>query len=61
MPKACTVRHARNSDQNAKRGVAHRSNESRRYSASAGAWPHRATDPARPRRRGDRIAMSPFR
>src|SRR5262245_45484976 len=32
MPKACAVRRARNSDQNAKRGVGHCSNESRRYS-----------------------------
>jgi hypothetical protein len=29
MPKACTVRRARNSGQNAKRGVAHRSDGSR--------------------------------
>jgi hypothetical protein len=32
MPKACTVRRARNSGRNAKRGVAHRSDGSRRYS-----------------------------
>src|SRR5215469_15208027 len=30
MPKACTVRRARNSGRNAKRGVAHRSDGSRR-------------------------------
>jgi hypothetical protein len=34
MPKACTVRCARNSGQNAKRGVANRSDGSRRRSAS---------------------------
>jgi len=55
MPKACTVRPARNSGRNAKRGVAHRSDGSRRYSTFGSPRPLSVDLAARRRPRGDRI------
>ena len=55
MPKACTVRRARNSGRNAKRGVAHRSDGSRRYSTFGSPRPLSIDLAAHRRPRGDRI------
>src|SRR5258708_14898739 len=57
MPKACTVRRARNSGQNAKRGVANRSDGSQRYSTLGRARARPADLAARARRRGDRMKL----
>jgi hypothetical protein len=57
MPKACTVRRARNSGQNAKRGVANRSDGSQRYSTFGRARARPADLAARARRRGDRMKL----